>query len=215
MPITELLMTVALLVLVPLSSNISYVLDDGMSSDLMEYAIWLVYLLPLLFTDLDVFQNAGERLACRTNLLRIGSFAMIAVFLWSNVLTANNAYLKKSIERQATLSSMTRAMSDLNNQPDYVWNETPVAFYGFDTEFSTLPGFEDVRQVAGMVDNSQITHDYHFAYIRYILNEDIALCDANQYKEISTTEALAQMPHFPEKGYIQMIDDVMVVKMGP
>ena len=217
LPLPELLLALVLLALLPLASNLCYVLNAGVANPLTRYAVWLTYLIPILLTDgvdFDVrIPPLPQRLGMRT--LRILCGALLAVYLWSNVLTANTAYLKKDLERQATLSSMTRAMGDLDDAADYIRSETPVAFYGFNTEFNTLEGFEELNALDGLDLNSQITYDYHWAYIRYILNEDIVLCPTAQYYEIAASEALAQMPRFPDKGYFRLIDGVMVVKMGP
>lgn len=220
----ELALLLALLALIPFSANLCYVLNGGTpgaSSQyalLTQYAFWLVYLLPLLLAEGNELTGAEARQVQRTRALRTASFAMLAIFLWANVVTANTAYIKKDLERQAALSSMSRALSDLNEREEYVRSETPVAFYGFNTEFRPLEGFEEFERgnFNGLAMNSQITCDYHWAYIRYILNEDIVLCSTEQYQQIeAASPEFKEMPSFPDKGYIRLIDGVMVVKMGP
>lgn len=66
------------------------------------------------------------------------SLALIAALVWGNIQTANALYLKKDLERQATLSRMTELCLRLDQTEGYVPGETPVVFIG-------LPSFAYAR----------------------------------------------------------------------
>ena len=58
------------------------------------------------------------------------AYVLVAVLLVQNVTIANTAYVKKELDADATLSTMTRVADQLEQREDYVLGETPVAFIG-------------------------------------------------------------------------------------
>lgn len=53
------------------------------------------------------------------------------------------------------------------------------------------------------------------AYFRYVLDYPIVLCGESKWWELKNSDTVAKMPAFPNPDCIQMIDGILVVKMGP
>ena len=210
----ERLLLVVLVVLLPLGANLIYVLTVGGSHDLMVYAIWLLWLLPLLLAD---------RL-CRTRAHRVFRWqkwlvmAMVAVLLYGNVQFANGMYIKKDLEQDAYLSLMTRVADRMEQTEGYVPGETPVVFIGVPTlPNSVMPGFKDYWNVTGMTSSDVITapeKSRFQAYFDYILNTPLLLADGDQWLVIRDSQESADMPAYPAAGSVALRDGVLVVKLA-
>jgi len=101
--------------------------------DLMKYAFCLVYVFDILLLRQCLQSLPESRVFSGCAAI---SLALIAALVWGNIQTANALYLKKDLERQATLSRMTELCLRLDQTEGYVPGETPVVFIGlppFDT----------------------------------------------------------------------------------
>ena len=201
----------------PFAMNVTYFLAKGINvHELMIYSVWFVWVIFPVFID-----RCCIRLPSLKGLAKGVSCLLVFVLLWQNVLLANTAYMKKDIEAQYTMSTMTRVLSLIEQHEDYVYGETPVAFMGTDNAYGTMPGFESVSTIIGMYDNTSVNVDYsnyYFnvfkAYFRYVLNYPLVFCDDETHYILRSSQEVEDMPAFPEKDCIQMIDGVLVVKLG-
>jgi len=215
------LLIAALLGVLPFAMNVTYFLARGSDvHDLMIYAVWLVWIFFPLFVS-QVCMNNDNVQPMRCTPLRHVSLILVMVLLLNNVLLANSVYNKKHVEAQSTLSTMTRVLSLIEQHEDYIYKETPVAFMGTTNAYGDLPGYEHARQIIGVRDSMSINTDYSLdlvnlfeSYFRNILNYPLVFCDNHTHYALRTSQEVADMPAFPEKGCIQMINGVLVVKMG-
>lgn len=183
--------------------------------DLMVYAVWFLYIFLLLLS----FRLYRLRPGLLTKLTRAAALILVSCLLWQNVVLANTAYSKKELESTAALSTMTRVVSDLEHQPDYVYGETPVAFFGIFDGSGYL--FEDtaVRRIEGLSCDTPLwddgVSDYYStykAYFNFVLQYKINLCDEELRQKLAEDPRVTQMPTYPSQGYIQNIDGVLVVR---
>ena len=207
LPIPNKVLTIVLGMLLPLGMNISCVLDGGMVHDLMLYAAWLVYLLVLLlvsaYTDSALCSGILPK-ACQN----VAVFVLILILL-VDVQTANSAYVKKSLERQATLSIMTNVNAQMNGTAGYMPGESKVVFVGSPrTESNEL--FPYLSQITGLGYEAAITYEgVYTAYYKYVLQTALWQVSNDIPKEFTDP-----MPSFPQNGYIQWYNDVLVVKLS-
>ena len=47
-----------------------------------------------------------------------------------------------------------------------------------------------------------------------IIRAPVAICDDDQYMALLEEEMVAQMPIYPQEGYIRQVDGVLVVKVS-
>ena len=86
----------------------------------MIYAFQYVYILAILLMQ---YRN-GKRW------LPIALAVMLGLISWSNLIFANQLYLKKALQEEAALSLMTRVVDDIEDFEGYIPGQTPVAFVG-------------------------------------------------------------------------------------
>lgn len=210
----ERLLLLALAISLPLGANLIYVLTVGGSHDLMVYAIWLLWLLPLLLADW----------MCRTQTHPVFrwqkwlAMLLVAVLLYGNVQFANGMYIKKDLEQDAYLSLMTRVADRMEQTEGYVPGETPVVFVGVPKLLNdVMPGFKDYWNVTGMTSSDVITapeKSRFQAYFDYILNTPLLLADDYQWFVLRGSQESADMPIYPAAGSVALRDGVLVVKLA-
>lgn len=210
----EKLLLIALCGFLPVGMNVSRVLSDGMSHDLMYYAFWLVYLLVLLLTR----ELAGDMQKKGMQACQVLAAALIAVTLVSNVQGANAAYTAKRFIQDANLSLFTRIVSDVEDQKGYVPGQTPISILGGpDSSLKALPeqyekyyttGFEESYVIGS---RSQIHYQCYFDYV--LMNPGV-IATKEQSEAMWEHPQVQAMPVYPCPGSVAMVDGIAVVKLS-
>ena len=196
--------------LLPLGLNICYVLTSGgVSHTLMKYAVSLVYVLCLLLAA-----RWAKEAPSPGRFVQAASAVLAGVLLFSFVQTANTAYFKKTSVDRATYSRMTNVMYDMI-YAGYIPGETALVLEG-SIPLGPYPGYEAVNDLIGMSFDNAVGWD-HVAkknYFSYVLGDNANFLPDDEWEMILEDELVQSMPCYPESGYIEMIDDVMVVKLS-
>lgn len=205
---------VVLTALLPLGMNLIYVLMQGMSHDVMVYAIWLTWLLALLLV-----QWSWERYGhwC-LNWNRRLCLLLVAMLLYGTVQFSHGMYMKKDIEYDANLSLMTRVLGRMEEQEGYIPGQTPVYFIGLpDALMDVTPGFKDYWAVTGMESSAMMTRMNHSCYQRffdYVLCVPLLQVTDQQRTLLEETQDLNTLSAYPARNCIGMYDGILVVKLG-
>lgn len=204
----------ALTALLPFGMNLSYFVDNGIVHLLMIYSFWLVYMIPLLLQNEDIAN--GSQSGRMDGILRITSILVILVILWSNVETSNVIYVKKHLEREATLSKMTRVVDRIEQTENYDPGETEVIILGI-PENRCIDGLEKLHAITGTWDTTPISSEHFYQnYFKYVQQIPIRLLDyledGERYEQI--LETCKDMPIFPAEDSIRWVDGSLVVKMS-
>ena len=211
----RLLLAAALLVVLPLAMDLTFLLSQGNQvHELTYYAIWLVWLLYLLVTfHVPSPKRHWPKVVC---------VCLVSMILWQNVVFANTAYMKKQVAEKATYAAVIRVLDRIEQREDYVYRETPVAFIGTGGGIAYPMEYGNMHRLVGLHLNDSIGVDAPFdfynayrAYFRYVLDYPIVLCGESKWWELKNSDTVAKMPAFPNPDCIQMIDGILVVKMGP
>ena len=201
----ELILFFILLMLIPFSVNIIRMLNAE-THCLMYFAFWLIYVLPVFLFQL-ILKNGAEHKIIK--LMRDASYVLLVFIIITNIQTSNLAYTEKQIEYDSTLSTMTIVLHDIETQEGYIAGETPVVFVGTPGDVLTeLPAKEYIKSITGLHANSAITYAYA-AYFKNVLQRDILVADV---ETIDDTNKIEDMPVYPAKGYVDIIDGEVVVK---
>ena len=133
------------------------------------------------------------------------------IIIYENIQIANTVYVKKNLEYQSTLSYMTRVLDAIEQQEEYVAGQTRVMFVGEDLEGAERYGFEEYKILIGSGPNLSITYyGTYEKYFEYILGTSLSIYEDRDFLNDRRVE---QMPVFPKKGSLKMIDEVLVVKL--
>lgn len=144
-----------------------------------------------------------------------GGFLLVIILF--NVVFANQVYLSKALDYDATVSYLTRVTYSMEQTDGYVPGETLVLFIGEPRDsviFDERRGFEDLNgtgQYQGFSTTYSGTY-YHFfnAVLSYRINW-VDPTDAERYTELP--EVLA-MPAYPARGSCQIVNGVLIVKFS-
>jgi len=80
-----------------------------------------------------------------------------------------------------------------------------------------MPGFKDYWNVTGMTSPDMIyqgTRDRFQMYFDYMMGLPVSLAENPLWGEISAREDVKAMPSYPAAGFLKMVDDVLVIKLG-
>ncbi|MDO5378238.1 MAG: glucosyltransferase domain-containing protein [Clostridia bacterium] len=204
-------MLLFLLAMLPLGMNFVPVISKGIVHMLMNYAYFFFYVLCLMaYERREKTARRGERV------LRGATALLISLALTVNIATANRMYMKRDLELSSTLSVMTRVLGEAERTEGYVPGETPVVFFGYlpSSKVSMVrPGFEEISAYQGM--RSTYAPYYVYAnmwYFSMALGYPLNYLDADEIE--GADEIMQRLSQFPEKGYMQMIDGVLFIRLS-
>ena len=139
---------------------------------------------------------------------------LLCSVLWHHTLYANHIYLKKDLEKNATIVLAARMLERIEMLEGYVPGETKVAFVGTlpDNQYlnQTRKEYTTVNYEVGLREEYAATYSMG-AYFTMYLNYPLLVEKSVDY---SGVEEVQQMPAFPAVGSIQMIDGTAVVKLS-
>lgn len=201
-------LALVLLIVLPFGMNLSFFLNNGLGHMLMQYAVWFVWLFAVILVQwFD--ENTGMNENVKKSAQRI-VFILITLIIIENIQTSNAIYMKKEIEYQSTLSYMTSVVDKMEKHEEYISGETPVLFIG---EYlgNCKEGFENYSLITGIGIEGPITYKSSYeAYFEYVLGIHVIMAED---ESLENDIRVLQMPVFPKEGSINMIDEVMVVKL--
>ena len=209
---------------IPLVINSVYFISKGMSGlfhHLMIYPFCMVYFF-FLFMMSCFWQS--ESIAKRSKLCVLGIWIergialLFVIIILNNITTANDIYLKKSLESKATLSMMTRVVDRMEETEGYITGETEVVIVG-EVINSTLnrsrDGFDRYNHFTGQAVPYSVTYYKTYAqYFHYILGYPVKMVDEGLRNEYMCREEVREMPVFPAMGSTMMLDGKLIVKLG-
>ncbi len=213
----EKVLLVILCGLLPIGMNVTRILANGMSTDLMYYAFWLEYVFVfLLLRETGLLDGAKKpKIAA---VLEVVAVVLVAAVLWSNLQIANTVYTAKNFIKDANLSMFTRIVSSMEACEEYEAGETPVAFVGrpdglldeIPEQFSKYPLiWYDVKLVLGVT-----THAHYQCYFDYVLMNPAVIASDDVMDKMESLPEVRGMPVYPREGSIAMMGDTLVVKLG-
>ena len=210
-PAANRILALALSALLPVTLYSVALLMPGEAHDLTAYARELFYLLPLSLSDAAPAARTPRRSA---DAERAAVCVLLALLLWHHVVYANQAYMKKDLEKNSTLILAVRIIDRIESVPGYVSNKTPVTFVGrLDAnEPLDVPrkALADFQTQTGLWHSHSATYNfgrYLTDYLQYPLRWE-------QETNVTRTELAKSMPIFPASGSVRMIDGVVVVKLS-
>jgi len=190
--------------LLPTALNSVAVLMAGNDTGLMTYGWELLYLLVC---------REGERRAWKRPLGLLLA-AALCIVLWQHTVFANQVYMKKDLDKNATLVLAARVLDRIELTEGYVPGETPVAFVGRLDRNETLnrgrEAFSDLDGTVGLWSDYAATYNLG-RYLTDYLNAPL-LWDT--VTDFSQQPDVAAMPVFPAADSVQMIQGTVVVKLS-
>lgn len=199
-----------LFILAPIGFNIIGILSFGVVHDLMVYSFFLAYIIIIMLIEmvniLGLYKN------------KTLVYILMGSLLFSNVVYANTVYMKKYMESDATLALTNRIIYQVENTDGYIPGETEVIFVGNlrDNELlNNVRPYYDRLIATGLDESYGLTYylvieNYIVDYLGYPIN----IPNQEHAERFVEKEEVKNMPIYPNKGSIEMIDGTVVVKLG-
>lgn len=210
--------------LAPLAMGCVNLASYGVLHEIMIFSYFLIY--PFAFMCADLLgskNNTGSLPQAQTKALPIVDIwktvlaALMIMIALSNIIYANQVYLKKELEYEATASFVTRIIDRMEQIEGYTPGKTPVCLIGSPNDSPLVKergGFEDVTGM-GLESNVAITYISTIeSYFDHVLGYPLTLCDKDKANALAGSEEVRKMPVFPQNGSIAFVDDVLVVKLA-
>ncbi len=208
------------LLLMPLGMNIIFFISNGLEHTLMIFSFFLVYvfLCYLLEQNQVISPKQTSNKKQPWSILQTIAAGCLIIIILNNISFANQLYLKKHLEFQNTLSTMTRILDRMEQTEGYTVAQTPVVFAGTLSQSQlsmNRKGFEEITGTGASQNFSTTYYHTYQWYLETILGYPIQLLAADEATMYAQMEQVQLMPSFPEKDCCQMINDVLVVKLSP
>lgn len=207
LPVGNKVLLLVLVCLLPTALNSAAILMAGSDTQLMAFGGELLYLLPVLGAE------PGTPLRWARP-VRIAAAVLLCCVLWQHVVYANQVYMKKDLEKNATISLATRVLDRIETAEGYVPGETPVAFAGRldrnDYWNRGREAFADLDRTVGLWSDYAATYNLG-RYLTDYLNAPLLWdteTDVAQWPEVQA------MPSFPAAGSVALVNGTLVVKLS-
>lgn len=199
-----------LLLITPFAMNITHFLS-GDSHTLMHYSFVFFYLIFIILSR--YLENSSKS----TFLKNCNIFLLFCsgVIILINISLSNTLYVKKDLEKQATLSTITRVLSAVESQDGYVYGETKVCLIGDIESQNKIKDIPNVAMLFGADYNASVTYqDTYNSYFNNVLLYKAVPCTRAEINSIKETEWFQNMKTFPNKDSLKATDGEIIVKMS-
>lgn len=210
------------LLLLPAGMNFVCIMSKGMEHTLMVFAFVFLYVLAAVMaeagdTGAEEHFRKTEHAEAEHSRKKNAGWKWLPVCLpvfcviWSNLVYANQTYLKKELQERAITSLMTRIVAEIEETEGYVPGVTPVAFSGSfeDSPYlQQIAGFEDLRPYG--MGNTMLTYmGTDYAFLKYEVSVLM-----NNTRIAATDPEVMSMPTYPSPGSIDYVGDILVIKIS-
>lgn len=198
------------LVLLPLASNLVYVMTEPETvHQVMIFPQVLPLLLPCLLADRirrPSAPRARRAAAALTAALVLSQSALAYEFVY----VTNRAYFCMDVTYENAYAFMNRLAAKLELQEGYT-RDTPVALIGG----AYMGGYIPSPGMTGVITGNDALNMYSRAWLfPYLLGADFRFAGPQREGELKQTEEFRAMPCYPDSGSIRWIDGVLVVKLS-
>lgn len=211
----RLLLLLVLIGILPLAINCMYLITtEGSIHTLVLYSFTAVYILAAVLADLWMQEYVSTKPAECIRRLTLDAIAVIlALIVCINVYVANTAYLTMHLRYENAYAFYTSLTAQIRQQPDFR-EGTRIAVIGNwqspDFYYSRLEFTDYLMGVKGFLPS-----DYSAPYfMEYYIGFPAEFVSDEEAEAIRTTEEFRNMSTYPYYGSMELIDDVIVVKLS-
>lgn len=208
--------------LIPFASAFVYFMaPDAPFSMLMLYAYCLIpVLLIFLWEKWIEIKDQDKNLTC----YKMISFVIcvcILISAYSNYLISNTAYMRMHISYERVYAYFNRIIETVELTDGYEKGD-PVSilgeFYYVDNpspvDIESFYMTDELREMSGVtLENGLVTSGVRDNFIENFIGFEMANIDFERKEELMNTSQYQDMPCYPQKGSIEKIEDVWVVKL--
>lgn len=202
---------VAALVALPFLANVTYFISKYMH-DLMNYPLALLPAFALVLVE-----RARETRKNPRDWPVWAATAGVALGLACSVIFSNTAYLRKQVEFDSTVAAVNRIVMTMEQTDGYVVGQTPVAWVGDLSRSDAVVYRDGLGELRGYgVSGSYAIGHYRTVkpFFTQVMGYPLELVSQEEAEALAESDAVQAMPVFPNKGYCQVVDGIMVIRLS-
>ena len=200
--------------LLPLAFNAVYLFNSESVHDLMMFSIAMFYVLVVILADRWLAWGGKQKALAKW--VSIGIACVLALTSFHATTFANQMYYISNLEFSAMSAYMNRVIIRMEDHEAYT-QETPVIFvgsveqsgYGNVPFWGLLPRYQERKPLYILRSDSHI-RSFLFSYFELTFPAPAA----EQEQALRESEAVQAMQPYPHRDCVQLIDGVLVVKVG-
>lgn len=200
--------------MLPLLMNAVHLMNPASVHGVMQFSPVAALLLACALAQMWLDQAPDQVRAMK--IAAMAAACLIGIYSFSGTVYANQVYYVSSLEFNAMSEYMSRVVYRLEAHEDYT-RETPVLFvgsvaaggYGNVPFWKMLPSHRDVKPFGMLKADSRI-RSFLFSYLELTF----PMPKAETALALQESETVKAMPSYPNEGCVQLVDGVLVVKMG-
>lgn len=223
-PAQSILAVLAFLLLPAIFMSI-YLFSDTNVHILMIYSMSLFYaLLPMLLDQLRALPIEGRLVKLRALLTPAMGWCTVFALAFSTVcwtVYTNQGYLSMQLKYENAYAMTLRVVDRIEQSPDYTPGMTVVIagyYHGGHYPPSKQKELDDIGEAAGFRSEFEynfIYNDEHFKdFVRNYIGVIFPPIPKTRVHEIEADPRVEQMPCYPYDGCIQLLDGMLIVKVG-
>ncbi len=182
---------------------------------LIYHSIYFLLILAIVF--IDFYKNNEFKCSKFTKTLSSIVCILLCISIFSNIIYANQLYVYKDLHFKGTLSLVTRVVDRIEKIDEFDPAKHQVLFIGEtmlnkNYEYAKLLNAYDPK---GNIEPNGTTTYNMKNYLEFVLGLNYNFLEPKQANKMKLQEEIIQMPMYPHKDSIKIIDDVLVVKISP
>ncbi len=134
----------------------------------------------------------------------------MSVIIVSNIYTANKIYLQQYLENRQTYSFYDTVISQIQDTPGFDENCKIMVVGSSNSLEYTLAPFGEPRIYGTNGFRAEGISEY---ILKYYCGFSVPMANNEERSRVTSTEQFQQMPVYPYEGYVQKIDEFIVVKL--
>lgn len=209
------LLLLLLLALLPLGINCLYlVVKETSMHTLVLMSFVSVYILVAILIEYGQHQALAKKIFNKVHgLLLDAVIAGLAVIIMINIYTANEASLNMQLSYENTSFFANSVLTQLQSTPGYTTDSKVVLvgtyrrppYYGQFSNLSGLMGVQGIAPGGGAIRS----------FFSYYAGVPLNWATQAEYDLLIQTDQVAQMPSYPNAGYVSQVEDIFVIKLSP
>lgn len=209
---------------IPLVFNLISVASQNVTHILMQYSFVMPYLMCVMLVDRFAVQGNTDRKkkpACVP--IFVGVLAGLVVY--KGYITDNEIYFRQQLNYEATYSYTLRMLYRIEEFEGYtpdmkvaLINETPQRSDHITIMMENYPDemahFDYLNDMVGTEPHTFVKRANDVAdFCRHFHGYDMQLADTTDFAAVAQTEEFAQMAAYPGEGSMQIINNILVIKL--
>ncbi len=213
-PVFQSLCLAGITAMIPLIFNTVYLMNAESVRPLMMFSLVGIYVLVGWLAEQWLSSPLGKEKTRK--LAAVAAACLLGFSSFHSTVYANQLYYLSNLDFNAMSEYMSRVVYRLESHEKYT-RETPVLFVGkvASSDYGNVPfrklmkRFEDVKPFRLLQSDSHI-RGFLFTYLEITT----PMPDAQTAEELAKSQFVKEMPAYPDLNCIQLVEDVLVVKVG-